>query len=48
MHGGITGDLARREREHKREYLGGHIYQIGRRTTREAARDWEKDRGFTP
>ena len=45
IHGGITTDLERREQEHKRTYGDdGHIEQVGRRTTEEAAREWE--RGF--
>ena len=41
IHSGITNDLDRREGEHKGEYRGGHIRQVGRSTTREAAMDWE-------
>jgi hypothetical protein len=44
--GGITQDLDRREQELQREWPRGHIRQIGRRTTEEAARDWEKQEGF--
>ena len=41
---GVTNDLDRREGEHQREYGDDvHITQVGRRTTRPAARDWEKD-----
>ena len=47
MHGGITKDLDRREAEHKRKWPGGHIKQVGRRTTEEAARRWEKDKGYS-
>ncbi len=42
VHSGITNDLKRREGEHERDYRGGSIRQVGRRTTREAAREWEK------
>jgi len=40
---GITNDLERREREHRR-VLGQAVQleQVGRRTTRDAAKDWEK------
>ena len=40
---GITNNLDRREKEHQRE-LGNdvHIQQVGNRTTREGAREWEK------
>lgn len=43
-HSGITNDLNRRERELRREYGDGDIRQVGRRTTREAARKWEASR----
>ena len=43
-HSGITNDLDRREGELKRQYGAGRISQVGRRTTREAARDWERGR----
>lgn len=41
---GITNDLDRREREHQRE-LGDdvHLQQVGRKTTRPAAKEWEKN-----
>lgn len=45
-HGGITEDLGRREQEHEQEWPGGHIKQVGRRTTREAARKWEKRKSY--
>lgn len=46
VHRGITKDLERREQEHKREICpDGHIKQVGRRTTEEAARDWEEEQG---
>ena len=47
VHGGITNDLERREQEHQRNWTNGHIKQVGRRTTEEAARKWEKEKGFT-
>ena len=47
VHGGITNDLDRRDQEHKQKWPSGHIYQVGRSTTEEAARQWEKDKGFT-
>ena len=47
VHGGITNDLERREQEHMQKWPSGHIFQVGRRTTEEAARQWEKDKGFT-
>ena len=46
VHGGITDDLDRREEEHRIKWPKGHIKQVGRRTTEEAARNWEKDKGF--
>ena len=47
VHGGITDDLERREVEHQQKWPKGHIVQVGHRTTEEAAREWEKDKGFT-
>jgi len=46
VHGGVTSDLDRREEEHQQKWPGGHIKQVGRRTTEEAARDWEMERGY--
>lgn len=45
VHQGITDDLDRREAEHQRDYNlpGGHITQVGRQTTRDAALKWERD-----
>lgn len=42
VHSGRTKDLERREQEHQQTYPGGHIKQVGRRTTEEAAGEWEK------
>ena len=47
VHGGITNDIDRREAEHKQNWPKGHITKIGNRTTRDAAREWEKDKGFS-
>ena len=46
VHGGITKDLDRRASEHQQKWPDGHIVQVGRRTTLEAARQWEKDKGY--
>ncbi|HPG01367.1 MAG TPA: GIY-YIG nuclease family protein [Kiritimatiellia bacterium] len=46
VHGGITEDLERREQEHQQKWRKGHIVQVGRRTTEEAARAWEQKKGF--
>lgn len=46
-HGGITDDLERREDEHQQDWPSGHIKQVGHRTTENAARQWEKDKGYT-
>ena len=46
VHGGITNDLERREQEHKQRWPNGHIFQVGRRTTEDAAREWENKKGF--
>jgi len=40
-HSGITDNLERREQEHQRKWPDGHIVQVGRRTTKEAAKAWE-------
>jgi predicted GIY-YIG superfamily endonuclease len=49
-HSGITRDLERREEEHQQRWTGGHIVQVGRATTREAALEWEdtKKKAITP
>lgn len=47
VHGGITNDLERREQEHQKDDPTGHIEQVGRRTTEEAARKWAKEKGYT-
>ena len=46
-HGGITNDLERRELEHQQQWPKGHIFQAGRRTTEEAAREWEEKKGYS-
>ena len=45
VHRGITNDLSRREQEHQSECPGTRIRQVGRRTTREAALEWERNGG---
>jgi len=47
VHRGITNNLERREQEHEQKWPGGHIKQVGNRTTEEAARDWEKEQGVS-
>ena len=42
VHSGITNDLERREQEHEGKWPGGHIFQVGNRTTKGAAHEWEK------
>lgn len=42
IHSGITRDLERRERQHQKKWPKGHIVQIGRKTTEEAAEKWEE------
>ncbi len=46
IHTGITNDMGRREAEHKNKpgWSKGHIKQIGHRTTRDAALEWEKEK----
>jgi len=46
VHGGITDDLERREEEHQQKWSKGHIKQVGLRTTEEAARAWEEEKGY--
>lgn len=46
VHGWITNDLERREIEHQEKWSNGHIRQIGRKTTEDAARNWEKEKGY--
>lgn len=45
VHSGITNNLERREDEHQQQWSNGHIKQVGRRTTKQAALDWENMRG---
>ena len=45
VHRGITNNLSRREQEHQTEYPGSKIKQVGRRTTRKAAFEWEGNGG---
>ena len=46
VHGGITKDLERREQEHQQKWPNGHIKQVGRKTTEDAARKWEEEKGY--
>lgn len=50
LHSGITNDLERREVEHQQRWPKGHIVQVGRATTEEAALEWEetKKKTITP
>ena len=44
LHVGITNDLERREQEHQSEIgINGHIIQVGHRTTRDGAKEWEDE-----
>ena len=46
VHRGITDrPLQEREREHQEEFPGSNIKQIGQRTTREKALEWEREGG---
>lgn len=42
VHSGITGDLDQREKEHQQKWPNGHIFQVGRKKTKEAALIWER------
>ena len=48
VHRGITNDLERREQEHQQENPEASIQQVGRRTTHEAALQWERHGGKRP
>jgi len=44
VHTGITNDLERRENEHKLNFGNdGHIFKVGRATTKDAALKWERE-----
>jgi predicted GIY-YIG superfamily endonuclease len=45
VHRGITNDLDRRKQEHQVKYPGTKINQVGRKTTRDAALEWERNGG---
>lgn len=47
VHRGITSGLERREQEHQQKWPKGHIKQVGRKTTEDAARKWEEDKGVS-
>ena len=47
VHGGITNDLERREGEHQQKWPNAKITQVGRKTTEDAAREWEKKKGYS-
>ncbi len=47
VHGGITDDLERREGEHQEKWPKGHIKQVGRKTTEDAAKEWEEEKGYS-
>ncbi len=46
-HGGITTDPERREQEHQQTWPRSHLVKVGRQTTEEAARRWEKEKGYS-
>ena len=46
VHRGVTKDLDRRESEHRQNFgSNSHIMQVGNRSTREGALDWEREGG---
>ncbi len=47
VHGGITKDPERRQEEHRDEWPNAKLTIVGRRTTEEAARKWEEEKGYT-
>ena len=40
----VTSDLNRREAEHQERFSGSRVYQVGDKTTREAALKWRNKR----
>lgn len=44
----IAENLGQRELEHQQEFPNSRIKQIGRKTTRQAALDWERKGGKRP
>lgn len=47
LHGGITQDPIRREKELQSEIdLKGHLKVIGKAKTEEGARDWEEEHDY--
>ena len=46
-HGGQTGDLEEREKEHQQKWPKGHILKVGRVKTKQGALDWEKKKGYS-
>lgn len=48
VHGGITKrPLKEREAEHQQKWPGAKLTQVGRATTEDAARKWEKEKGHS-
>ncbi len=47
VHGGITNDPERCEAEHQQKWPKAKLTTVGRRTTEEAARKWEKENGYS-
>jgi len=47
VHGGITDDLERREQEHQQKWANAKLTQVGRKTTEDGARAWEKKKGYS-
>ncbi len=45
---GITTDLFRREAELQRDYPNSRVRKVGRRTTHNAAHQWEREGGKRP
>ena len=43
VHYGITTDLARREREHRKRWPGGAIEKVGQPTSHRDAWEWERE-----
>jgi hypothetical protein len=48
VHAGKTVDLDRRENQHLQRWPSGDIFEVGRCTTDEAAREWEAEQKEIP
>lgn len=47
VHGGITENPSRREREHQQEWPGGTLRVVDGPMTEKRAREWERQNGYS-